>query len=169
MLTSLALSVLAQAVPPLVDPLPESTSVSTAILKYIIAPALPVLGGVIVWALNALVKYLNAKTAGTRGENTVKTLGELAQSIVADLEVTLRPQIQKALADGTLSKEEAATLKAEALRILKEKAPAGLLATAGTLFGASGLDTWLSGLVERAHGEVNADPAPAPSEAPKNP
>lgn len=162
MLSNIALQILSQAVPPLVDPVPETPG--SMILKYLVTPAIPILGGAILWALKALVQYLGTKSEGNKAAHVALVFGELAQSIVAELEVTLRPQLQKALADGSLSPDEAAKLKAEALRILKEKAPAGLITAAGSVFGA-GLDTWLGGLVERAN---SAAPA-SPSDAPKNP
>lgn len=165
MLTSIALEVLSQ-VPPLVslDAEPPETF-GSMVLKYVVTPAIPVVLGLVSWALKALATFLKTKSETNKAAHVALVFGEMAQSIVADLEVTLRPQLQKALADGKLSPEEGAKLKAEALRVLKEKAPPQLLAAAGGIFGPM-VDTWLSGLVERANTNVN--PAPG-AEAPKNP
>lgn len=63
--------------------------------------------------------------------------------------MTLKPQLQAALADGVLTDLEKKQLKDAALLVLKTKLPAATLASAQGLFGPM-LDTWLGGLVERA-------------------
>lgn len=131
---------------------------SEYILKYIVAPLLPVLGTLLAAALAKLVAYLHGKAQESKVALVGSFFAEAAQSIVHEIEVSLRPQIQKALEDGTLSPEEGAQLKNEALRILKTKVPATMLEAAKKLFGPL-LDTWLGGLVERANSTMDAGKA----------
>lgn len=159
MLPELVSTLLAQ---PLVDTAPASSSTLEAILKYLVAPLIPLVGGALVWALKALVSFLNTRKDESKVAGVSLAFAELAQSVVIELETTMRPQLQKALADGKLSPEEGAALKTEALRILKEKAPAGLMSAASAVFGGA-LDTWLGGLVERAN--VKMDTAAKAAEA----
>lgn len=124
------------------------------VLQYVVAPGIAILGPLVVAALTRLVQYLGAKAQQSKMANVAFVFAELANSVVVELEKTLRPQIQKALADGRLSAEEGAELKAAALKILKEKAPAGLLQSAHKAFGPI-FETWLGGLVERANASNN--------------
>lgn len=131
----------------------EATSGSPfveALLKYVIAPSLAVIGPLLVAGLAKLIQYLHLKAKESKAAYVASVFAELAQSVVAEIEITLRPQIQLAMSDGTLTKEEGEKLKAEALRILKEKAPSGLLSAASSIIGPL-LDTWLGGLIERAN------------------
>jgi hypothetical protein len=75
---------------------------------------------------------------------------ETVQSIVAHIEVTLRPTLQGVLADGKVTAVEASHLKAEALRIAKEAFGDKGLAQIGRYFGPA--EVFLSGLIERALG-----------------
>lgn len=141
----------------------EGTNWLELILKYIVAPGLAILGPLLVAGLARLVQYLGEKSKESKAARVAGVFAELARSVVAEIEVTLRPEIQKALADGTLSKEEGAILKAKALELLKTKAPASLLSSAQSVFGPI-LDTWLGGLIERANSEnspVTVNPLPA--------
>ena len=120
------------------------------VLQYVVAPGLAVIGPLLVAGLAKLVQFLSAKSKESKAAYVANVFAELARSLVAEIEHSLRPQIQTALSDGRLTKEEGDKLKAEALRILKEKAPAGLLAAAKDVIGPM-LDTWLGGLIERAN------------------
>lgn len=132
------------------------------LVKYIIAPGLAIIGPLLVAGLAKLVQYLDAKAKESKAARVAGVFVELARSVVAEVEVTLRPEIQKALSDGKLTKEEGALLKAKALEILKTKAPSGLLQAAQSIFGPI-LDTWLGGLVERANTENSAAQNPLPA------
>lgn len=131
-------------------PLPAAKSdILSLVLQYVVAPALPVLGALVVWALKKLGDYLTAKSAESKGALVALKLTGAAQSVVAELNATLRPQLEAALADGVLTEAEKKALKEAALTSLKTKLPAELMGAASGIFG-SFLDTHLSGLVEQA-------------------
>lgn len=137
-----------------------SNSLLAIFLQYVVPPLLAVVGPLLVVLLTKLVQWLAAKEKESKLAMVGGFFAELAKSAVAEVEATLRPQVQKALADGHVSPEEAAQLKAAAMEILKTKAPPALLQQAQATFGGA-LDAWLGGLVERANKTVN--------EAPPNP
>lgn len=133
---------------------PKAPSFLELVLQYVVAPGLAILGPLLIAALSKLISYLGAKATESKTANVAFVFAELANSIVVDLEKNVRPQIQRALADGKLSPDEGAELKAAAMKTLKEKAPAGLLMSAQKAFGPI-LETWLGGLVERANAANN--------------
>lgn len=141
------------------------TDILALVLQYVVAPALPVLGALLVWALKKLVDYLGAKSAESKGALVGLKLATAAQSVVADLNSTLRPQLEAALADGVLTDAEKKQLKDAALTALKTKLPAELMGAASGIFGAF-LDTHLSGLVEQA---VSQQKAVAAASSPPSP
>jgi hypothetical protein len=118
-------------------------------MQYLLPPIMAALGSLLVAALAFAVQWLKQKAQDSKAARVGLVFGELAHSIVAHLDVEMKPKVAKAWEDGTLTPEEGALLKAEAMRILKEKAPAELLKAAKDLFGAA-TDGWLSGLIERA-------------------
>lgn len=124
------------------------------VLQYVVAPGLAIVGPLLIAALAKLVSYLGAKATESKTANVAFVFAELANSVVVDLEKNVRPQLQRALADGRLSPEEGAELKAAAMKTLKEKAPSGLLMAAQKAFGPI-FETWLGGLVERANAASN--------------
>lgn len=127
----------------------SSPKVLELVLQYLVAPLLPVLGGLLAFALKKLSDYLMARSAESKGALVANKLVGAAQSVVAELNATLRPELEAALADGVLTEVEKAKLKEHALQLLKTKLPADLLAAASGIFGGF-LDTYLGGLIERA-------------------
>lgn len=134
------------------------------VLQYLVAPLVPLIGAAVLGVLAKLVSYLHSRDESGRGFAALAVLGDLTHSVVAELEVTMRPKVQLALADGTLSPEEGAQLKAEALAILKRAAPVAAMRAAEQLLGVAGLEAWLAGMVERANA---AGPASAPASVPQ--
>lgn len=137
-----------------------------AFVQYVLPPLAVAVGGLLVAALGALTVYLREKGKTSKAAWVGATFAELAHAVAAHLEVEMRPKVAKALEDGRLSPEEGAVLKSEAMRLLREKAPPELLSAAKQLFGPL-LETWLSGLLERANAALpplGASPA-APSSA----
>lgn len=139
-------------------PAPTNTTWLELVLQYVVAPLLPVLGALLTAALARLVAYLGAKATESRGALVAAKLAGAAQSVVAELNATLRPQLEAALADGVLTVAEKQQLKAAALEQLKTRLPKDLLAAASGIFGGF-LDTYLGGLVERAVNEQKATAA----------
>ncbi len=120
-----------------------------AFLEYVLPPLATALGAAAVWAIAKLATWLHSKEQGSKLAQLGAVVVDMSQSIVAELNVTLRPQLAAALADGVLTDVEKAQLKTTAVGILKTKLPVGLQALARQFFGDA-VDTWLGGHVERA-------------------
>jgi hypothetical protein len=128
---------------------PAPSPILTAVLQYVVPALVTVLGPLAIWALGQLAAFLRAKASESKVFGVLSVVTEAANSVVAELNVTLKPQLQAALADGVLTDAEKKQLKEAALVVLKTKLPAATLQSAQGLFGPM-LDTWLGGLVERA-------------------
>lgn len=152
MLTHLVVSLLAQAADA-----SKPTTISEMVVAYVVAPLLALVGSGLVAALTKLVTYLHSKEKDGRAFAALAQATELVQTYVARADVELRPEFQKALADGKLTPEEGAALKAKVLEMLKRDMPPALMALLGKVLGTA-VDGWLSGKVEQA---VAAGPAKA--------
>ena len=130
-------------------PPPAQSPILTAVLQYVVPALITVLGPLAIYALQQLAAFLKAKGSESKVLGVLSVVTEAAHSVVAELNATLKPQLQAALADGVLTDDEKRQLKKAALDILKHKLPAATLASAQGMFGPM-LDTWLGGLVERA-------------------
>src|SRR5688500_3695396 len=76
--------------------------------------------GVIGWLVAKFVApWLRARAELSRIGVEMERIWQLASSIVADIEVRLRPTIKEVTADGKISAAEGQRLKAEALAALK--------------------------------------------------
>lgn len=139
------------------QPPPPQSPILTAVLQYVVPALVTVLGPLLIWALSALATFLKSKASESKVFGVLSVVTEAANSVVAELNATLKPQLQAALADGVLTQAEKDQLKAAALQVLKTKLPAATLASAQGMFGPL-LDTWLGGLVERA--VIDQKPAP---------
>jgi hypothetical protein len=144
----LLLPTLAQA-QEVAQPPAAQSPILTAVLQYVVPALVTVLGPLAIYALQQLAVFLRAKGSESKVLGVLSVVTEAAHSVVAELNVTLKPQLQAALADGVLTDAEKKQLKEAALTVLKTKLPAATLASAQGLFGPM-LDTWLGGLVERA-------------------
>ncbi len=131
------------------QPPAAQSPILTAVLQYVVPALVTVLGPLAIWALGQLAAFLKAKAGESKVFSVLSVVTDAAASVVAELNVTLKPQLQAALADGVLTDDEKRQLKKAALDILKHKLPAATLASAQGMFGPL-LDTWLGGLVERA-------------------
>jgi hypothetical protein len=88
----------------------------------------------------------------------------VVSAVVAHVEGKLRPQVQLALVDGKMDATERSRLQAEALRLAKEALGERLGTIIRTFkLGTSGtaVDTFVSGLVERAHVALRGEKAMA--------
>ena len=101
------------------------------------------------WAMAKLALYLGARAKESRWALATAQLLGIVQHVVAEAEVTLRPQFAKAMADGTLTAEEGAALKAEVMRIVRERVAPETLEFIRQQLG-SAFETVLGGAVERA-------------------
>lgn len=113
------------------------------------------------WVLVQLAQHLRAQASKSRWLLASAQLADVARMAVAEAEVSLRPQFARAMSDGKLSPEEAAALKAEVLRLVRERlAPETLKALEKSLGELLG---WhLGGAIERAVVEDKLDRSGAP-------
>lgn len=146
LLTLVSFAVFAQDTAP---PPAAQSPILAAVLQYVVPALITVLGPLAVWAIGQLGGFFKAKAGESKIFSVLSVVTDAAASVVAELNVTLKPQLQAALADGVLTQVEKDQLKAAALTVLKTKLPAATLASAQGMFGPM-LDTWLGGLVERA-------------------
>lgn len=118
-----------------------------------------VLSALVPWVkrwLEARTDEANASAAQKGLAKTALVLTEMAASVVALIEVDFKPKLKAALADGKLTDAEKAELRTEALRLLKEKAPAEVLKQAEGHFGPF-VDMLLKGLIERQYQSQKAE------------
>jgi hypothetical protein len=156
--TSIPQSLATAQVDAVPTPAPAKVDVMQLVLQYLVAPLLPVLGGLLMFALKKLTDYLTAKSAESKGALVAAKLTGAAASAVAEINATLRPELEAALADGVLTDAEKTKLKTAALELLKTRLPSELLGAASSIFGGF-LDTYLGGLVERSLLEQKATAA----------
>jgi hypothetical protein len=110
---------------------------------------LSVASSVAAWALAKWALYLGAKAKESKWALATAQLLGIVQHVVAEAEVTLRPQFARAMADGTLTADEGKALKAEVMRIVRERVAPETLAFIRGQLGAA-FETVLGGAVERA-------------------
>jgi len=121
------------------------------------------LAGLIAAALVALTKKLQAQAGESKLAQVATRASMLAEGIVRDLEVTLRPKLEAASADGILTAAELQHIKATALEQLKtslgQRGVAELQEVLKLTAGSVG--TFLSGLIEAALDRMKASRAAA--------
>jgi len=135
--------------------------------------------GLILLGVSLLGVYLRGRAKDSKVWGAVNSLWVLMQTAVAHAEAELRPKIAKALADGKLTPEEGAALKAKVLEIFKSMAGEKIRELADLLkLGETGVGVFLSGLLERAvaagkspgvpgsSSPTSSSPAPAPGNQP---
>lgn len=114
--------------------------------------------------LSVAAMAIGKRTKDSRFGAVINQLWVIVQSAVAHAEAEIRPKLQKALEDGKLSAEEAAALKADVVKIVKETAASQLSELVKTFGIPEGvLSNMISGLVERAVAVLKTSPAPTPS------
>lgn len=149
------------ALPVLAQDIPAPPSAASPSVGLQLAGALTdLLMAALVAGIGMLATYLRTKAAESRAAKVGLVVTEAARAAVLDLDREMKPKLKAALADGVLTDKEKAELKAAAVELLKTKLPAGLLGTAGQVFGAF-TDTYLAGKVEQAVAEKNAIAAQA--------
>jgi len=153
------------------DPIPLPVSDAPNVLGSILVGLYSLLAPLLMAAVAFGVRWLNERTASNRALKVLGQVAEVVQSVVAHVEISMRPLVQKALEDGKLTPEEATELKKHALDLVKDSlGTEGLeaLKRALGLTGDGAVATYLSGLVERALGLQRAAgtlPPPAPNGA----
>lgn len=105
-----------------------------------------------------IISWLRAHTKSAKLGDAITSVEELAHSTIAEVDATLRPELEAAMADGVLTDEEKAKLKDSALTLLKKQLPAATEKILKSAFGSS-IETWLAGWVERALSAKRAEEA----------
>lgn len=116
----------------------------------------------VVGGIGLLSRFLLSKSSESAFARFGHVVTEAARASVLQIDRTLKPQLQAALADGILTPAEKAQLKAAALDLLKSQLPASVLKLGQGVLG-SFLDTYLAGKVEQAVIEKNALEGQAPT------
>lgn len=139
---------LAQAAEPTADGNSALLSFGITLLPYVLAG----LVGVLAWALASWRKKLLSQSGESRLAQVGARLLLVAEGIVRDLEVTLKPELKAATADGVLTPTELARLKNEALKRLKESLGEHGMAELRDVLqvSAGSLGVFLSGIIEKA-------------------
>ncbi|WP_426747236.1 hypothetical protein VZQ01_06745 [Myxococcus faecalis] len=157
----------AQSVPVLaaVGTAPPTTPSLSSILASAAVEVVPVVFAAIAALAVAWLSGLKGKLQAEAEESRLAAFGaraaQLAESVVRDMEVTLKAELVAASADGQLTKEELQRIKAKALEQLKASLGAHGLAALQQVLGLTGsaVGTYLSGLIEAALDKVKANKA----------
>ena len=134
-----------------------------AFVQYVVPVLFTGLAGLIGWALVALRRRLEAQAGESRLAKVGLAATTVIDSVVADLEVSLKPELAEATKDGELTKAEIEHLRRVALeRVKRTLGEKGLSELAGVLGIAGGaVDQLLQGLIERSVARVG-EPAASP-------
>lgn len=147
---------------------PDATStllsVGVALLPFVLAGLVVAL----VWVLAAWRQKLQVQAGESRLAQVGARILLVAEGIVRDLEVTLKPKLKEATADGVLTRAELELLKSEALKQLKDSlGEHGLSELREVLQVATGsLGVMLSGIIETALDRMKAGKASSASAHP---
>lgn len=117
-------------------------------------------------ALGTAIAWLLSKIRGMKLEQAFVVATEVVRSVVAHVEVEIRPLVAKALEDGKLSAQEGRELKAKALELVKTALGKQALGVLVRALGEGGVTVYLSGLIERMLGVQRAAgvlPPPPPA------
>ncbi|MFY1829119.1 hypothetical protein ACN47A_24585 [Myxococcus fulvus] len=154
----------AQSVPVLAAASPPTPSLSS-ILASAAVEVVPVVFAAIAALAVAWLSGLKGKLQAEAEESRLAAFGaraaQLAESVVRDMEVTLKAELVDASADGQLTKDELQRIKNKALEQLKASLGAHGLAALQQVLGLTGsaVGTYLSGLIEAALDKVKANKA----------
>lgn len=147
--------------------LAEATTPSAwdTILPKLLEAVLPLLGILASWASIELAKFIKAKTKNEALAGALVRLNDVVFTVVKSLNQTVVDGLKAANADGRVTPEEVAKIKADALALVKSHiGPKGLdeLLYVFGLKDEAALDKFVSDKVEAAVGDVKAA-APVPT------
>jgi hypothetical protein len=143
----------------------EPTEAEQSVLFSILISALPYILGVLsaaaVWALGALAVKLGREAGGSKVKLVLQKAVLLTETVVADINVTVKPLVVKASADGRITSAEAKEIKDAAMKrlleVLGDKGLKELQAVLGLTAGTIGV--FLGGLIEKAVDALKAGKA----------
>lgn len=128
---------------------PSTHPLLDAFLQYIAPPLITALASLVGFALLKLSQYLHAKGESSKLVDALAVGSDFAKTAFEHVRAKLEPSLKEKLADGVLTVEERAQLKAEFMTLLKAELPAGAGSVLQATLGA-GFETWLSGKAEGA-------------------
>ncbi|NTX54608.1 hypothetical protein [Myxococcus sp. CA039A] len=140
-------------------PEPSLSSVVSSILVSVVPVLATALAALIVSGLTGLTRKFQAQAGESKLALVAARVSMLAEGIVRDIEVTMKPKLEAAAADGELTPAEFQQLKDEALqRLLKSLGDRGLAELQQVLqLTAGSVGSFLSGLIEAALDKMKAD------------
>ncbi|MFY2557217.1 hypothetical protein ACN469_06265 [Corallococcus terminator] len=138
---------------------PSLSSVVSSILVSVAPVLATALAALIVSGLTGLTRKLQAQAGESRLALVASHASLLAEGIVRDIEVTMKPKLEAAAADGELTAAEFQQLTDEALqRLVKSLGKRGLAELQQVLqLTAGSVGSSLSGLIEAALDKMKAD------------
>lgn len=156
-LTMAASSALAQTA----DTTAAEQSVVTSILINAMPYIFSAVGAAAVWALAALGRKLSVDAGASKGKYVLFRLAAIAETTVADLNVTLKPLVVKASADGRITADEAKELRDAAFARIKETLGDKGLKELQAVLGATGgtIGVFIGGAIEKALDALKAGKA----------
>lgn len=135
---------------------PNTSAVYAMFIQYILPVLFTGLAMLLGWALTSLATWLQSRSENSKIAGASSKLVLLTDTIVADLEATMKPVLKAATADGMLTKTEIDTLRATALQRLKEMAGEKGMEAVKDILGVAApkLEEFLTGLIEMAVARV---------------
>lgn len=124
-----------------------------AALEYLAPPLLGLLGTLLTAVLAKVGLYLHSREKESKLASALAVSFESAKSVVLEVQATLLPKLQAALADGKFTDAERKQLKDEAMSLLKTRLPAATFKVLSGTFGGL-LESFLSKQVETAVSEM---------------
>lgn len=153
------------------EPVAAIPSTGETVLGWLLKAVYAAAAGGVAFVAVKVGGYLSKRAEAGGAFVLVNRLWVKAQAVVSKVEARVRPTIQKALADGKLTPDEAKEIQAQAMTIFKEVAAeeiADLPAVLG-LGSESAIGHFLEGMLERAVGAAKANPGAAPASTPMAP
>ncbi len=144
-----------------------------AFVTYVVPVLFSGLAGLLAWVFVSLRKKLEAEASNSAAAGVGAKVLHLAESVVSDLEISLKPQLAEAAKDGVLTKAEISQLRSVALERLKAMLGAAGIAELEKMLGVprEAIDKYLMGVVEKAVAVAPSRDVPGidQAEVPTNP
>lgn len=134
------------------EPVDAKSAILEAFLKYVMPTLLTVIGAAVALLLARAGQWLNEKAKTSKIAAVGEKLFNVGSAVVHHVETELRPEVQKAIADGVVTPEEGAHLKKRAMDLFKEALGANGIKELGSVLGVVGgsVEVFLSGVLEKA-------------------
>lgn len=130
----------------------QDTSIKGLFISIVVPAIFTALAALITWGGARLIALINAKTKNETVAGVLSRLTATVQTVVLDLNGTLKAEYMKAAADGVITDAEKRALKATAVQKIREHLGAKGLAEVVTVLGLNGalVDDFLGSHVEAA-------------------